>query len=213
MDSQEIWEIVGKCSYFTINLFCAAVVLKYFYLLIRDISTVTLYIVTGQVTVDHDTRLATAPQPVFHCNHSYGIPCQHQLNISAKVTLRPTISRSVPSWYRAPSGAHDQILISVWHLLFCRCRAPPLTRGRVCHLYSQHLSQSQNQSQSYVTTDDQSVSKSWFQAPCGSQDRIFISVDIYEYCFIDCGRPLWREVGSVICHSPSIVSKYIQTYM
>jgi hypothetical protein len=40
-----------------------------------------------------------------------------------------------PSWCRAPSGAHDQILISVWHLLFCQCRAPPLTRGRVCHLY------------------------------------------------------------------------------
>jgi hypothetical protein len=31
-------------------------------------------------TVDHNTRLATAPQPVFHCNQSYGIPCQHQLN-------------------------------------------------------------------------------------------------------------------------------------
>jgi hypothetical protein len=40
-----------------------------------------------------------------------------------------------------------------------------------------------------VTTDDQSVSKSWFQGPCGSHDRIFISVEIYEYCFIDCGRP------------------------
>jgi hypothetical protein len=34
-----------------------------------------------------------------------------------------------------PSGSHDRILISVWHLLFYRCRAPPLTRGRVCHLY------------------------------------------------------------------------------
>jgi hypothetical protein len=34
-----------------------------------------------------------------------------------------------PSWYRALSGAHDQILITVWHLLFCRFRAPPLTRG------------------------------------------------------------------------------------
>jgi hypothetical protein len=33
----------------------------------------------------------------------------------------------------------------------------------------------------YNTADDQSVSKSWFQGPCGSHDRIFISVDIYEY--------------------------------
>jgi hypothetical protein len=29
-----------------------------------------------------------------------------------------------PSWCRGPSGSHDRILISVWHLLFCRCRAP-----------------------------------------------------------------------------------------
>jgi hypothetical protein len=70
-------------------------------------------------------------------------------------------------------------------------------------------------SQSYFTTDDQSVSKSWFQGPWGSHDLIFISVDLYEYCFIDCGGPLLREVGSVICHShcPSFVSKYIQIYM
>jgi hypothetical protein len=36
-----------------------------------------------------------------------------------------------------------------------------------------------SQSQSYFTTDDQSVSKSWFQGPWGSHDLIFISVDIY----------------------------------
>jgi hypothetical protein len=38
------------------------------------------------------------------------------------------------SWFRAPSGGHDEMLITVWQLLFCRYRAPPLTRGRVCHL-------------------------------------------------------------------------------
>jgi hypothetical protein len=38
------------------------------------------------------------------------------------------------SWFRAPSGALDKMLITVWQLLFCRYRAPPLTRGRVCHL-------------------------------------------------------------------------------
>jgi hypothetical protein len=37
--------------------------------------------------------------------------------------------------------------------------------------------------QSHVTTDDQSVSKSWFQGPSGSHDGILISVDIY--CFMD----------------------------
>jgi hypothetical protein len=39
-----------------------------------------------------------------------------------------------PSWCRAPSGAHDQMLRTVRQLLFCQCRGPPLTRGRVCHL-------------------------------------------------------------------------------
>jgi hypothetical protein len=61
--------------------------------------------------------------------------------------------------------------------LFYRLRAPPRSKS----------------SQSYFTTDDQSVSKSWFQGPCGSHDRIFIPVDIYEYCFIDCVRPLCQS--------------------
>jgi hypothetical protein len=39
------------------------------------------------------------------------------------------------SWCRAPSGAHDQILITVWQLRSCFCGAPSLTRGRVCLLY------------------------------------------------------------------------------
>jgi hypothetical protein len=38
------------------------------------------------------------------------------------------------SWCRSPLGAHDQILITIWHSLFCQCKAPPLTRGRVRHL-------------------------------------------------------------------------------
>jgi hypothetical protein len=41
----------------------------------------------------------------------------------------------IKSWCRAPSGAHDQILITVWQLRSCFCGAPSLTRGRVCHLY------------------------------------------------------------------------------
>jgi hypothetical protein len=39
------------------------------------------------------------------------------------------------SWCRAPSGAHDHIFITVWHLRPCFCGAPSLTRGRVCLLY------------------------------------------------------------------------------
>jgi hypothetical protein len=63
----------------------------------------------------------------------------------------------------------------------------PRTGSHNCQLTGQ------SQSQSYVTTDDQSVSKSWFQGPWGSHDRIFISVDIYEYCFID-----WLQLTLVI---------------
>jgi hypothetical protein len=39
------------------------------------------------------------------------------------------------SWCRAPSGAHDQIFITLWQLRSCLCRAPSLARGRVCLLY------------------------------------------------------------------------------
>jgi hypothetical protein len=40
---------------------------------------------------------------------------------------------------------------------------------------SSNLNQKTGQSQSHVTTDDQSVSKSWIRAPYGSRDRILIS--------------------------------------
>jgi hypothetical protein len=39
------------------------------------------------------------------------------------------------SWCRTPSGAYDQIFITVWQLRSCFCGAPSLTRGRVCLLY------------------------------------------------------------------------------
>jgi hypothetical protein len=35
----------------------------------------------------------------------------------------------------SPSGAHDQIFITLWQLRYCFCRAPSLTRGRICLLY------------------------------------------------------------------------------
>jgi hypothetical protein len=39
------------------------------------------------------------------------------------------------SWYRAPSGAHGQICITVWQLRSCFCGTPSLTRGRICLFY------------------------------------------------------------------------------
>jgi hypothetical protein len=54
---------------------------------------------------------------------------------AVRATLRPTrrpVGQSVlvssPIWVSWPDINY------CWHLLFCRCRAPPLTRGRVCHL-------------------------------------------------------------------------------
>jgi hypothetical protein len=88
------------------------------------------------------------------------------------------------------------------HILLPDCSAS-LQTNSCCH------SADSSQSQSHVTTDDQSVSKYWFQGSSGSHDRILISADIC--CFIDVGRPLRQEVGSVSCYShyPSIVSKYV----
>jgi hypothetical protein len=40
------------------------------------------------------------------------------------------------SWCRSPSGAHDQIFITVWQLRSCFCGTPSLTRGWVCLLYT-----------------------------------------------------------------------------
>jgi hypothetical protein len=50
---------------------------------------------------------------------------------------------------------------------------------------------SQSESESHITTDDQSVSASWFRAPSGAHDQMLITVWLL----------LWREVGSVICLS------------
>jgi hypothetical protein len=53
-----------------------------------------------------------------------------------KVTLQMTVGQSISKfWCQAPSGAHDQIFITVWHLRSCFCGVPSLTRGRVCFLY------------------------------------------------------------------------------
>jgi hypothetical protein len=49
-----------------------------------------------------------------------------------------SVSHSVRKyWCRPPppSGAHDQIFFTVWHLRSCFCGAPSLTRGRVSLLY------------------------------------------------------------------------------
>jgi hypothetical protein len=54
--------------------------------------------------------------------------------LSLSLMLRPTISRPVCLQIKHPSGASDQILITVSQLRVCWCGALSLTRERVCRL-------------------------------------------------------------------------------
>jgi hypothetical protein len=55
-------------------------------------------------------------------------------SMSLSLMLRPTVSRSVYLGIKHPSGAYDQIFITVTQLRFCWCGVLSLTRGRIWRL-------------------------------------------------------------------------------
>jgi hypothetical protein len=66
----------------------------------------------------------------------------------------------------------------------------------------------QSQSQSHITTDDQSASISWFRTHSGTCNQILLLVRRLMpegCCLVFVGRLLWREVGSVFCQSQPVV--------
>jgi hypothetical protein len=56
------------------------------------------------------------------------------LSLSLSVKIRPTVSRPVYLGIKHPSGAYDQIFITVRQLWVCWCGTLSLTKGRVCRL-------------------------------------------------------------------------------
>jgi hypothetical protein len=76
-----------------------------------------------------------SPDSVFRCLplHSWTL---NSLTTSVRMLSMTTVSRLQPVYLRIkhPSGAYDQIFITVRQLRACWCGALSLMRGRICHL-------------------------------------------------------------------------------
>jgi hypothetical protein len=111
----------------------------------------------------------------------YASPCQRNLSL-----------------VRVPWDSRPYYTVSDLRLPFS---SPPTTRRVTVEVFDPAYTRGwpSPQSESYVTTDGQPASLSWNKAPFWG-----LRQDLY-YCltvagFVDLGRPLWREDGSVVCN-------------
>jgi hypothetical protein len=90
------------------------------------------------------------------------------LAFEVEVTLRVTVSRPVHLGVLPHLEQVTRCHLSDNYFLYFSCRAPSLTRGRVCNLQCNDTSSIS----SYIATDGLSASSSWCRAPNGAHNQI-----------------------------------------
>jgi hypothetical protein len=78
--------------------------------------------------------LVTDPNNIFGLRPYRLVNISELSKLSLSLMLRPTVSRPVCLGIKHPSGAYDQIFITVIQLRVCSCGELSLTRGRICRL-------------------------------------------------------------------------------
>jgi hypothetical protein len=115
--------------------------------------------------------------------------------IAVEVTLRPTVRQPVRlgALPFLEQVTRCYIYLSDNYFLHFSCRAPSLTRGRVCNLQWTDASSIS----SYISTDGLSVSSSWCRASNGAHNQILISLFdsyfVFSVYILPENRHWWRN--------------------